>query len=62
MFENFCSDIIQTMTCFAFESFNLKDECPRLMHCALKTSLAAILWATKLVSFLYPSVSEQSLV
>ena len=42
MFENFCSDIIQTMTCFAFESFNLKDECPRLMHCALKTSLDVV--------------------
>ena len=23
MFENFCSDIIQTMKCFALESFNL---------------------------------------
>ena len=23
MFENFCSDIIQIMKCFAFESFNL---------------------------------------
>ena len=32
------------------------------MHCALKTSLAAIFWATKFVRFLYPSVSEQSLV
>ena len=28
---------------------------------ALKTSLAAIFLATKLVWFLYPSVSEQSL-
>ena len=23
MFENFCSDIIQSMKCFALESFNL---------------------------------------
>ena len=23
MFENFCSDIIQTMKCFALERFNL---------------------------------------
>ena len=23
MFENFCSDIIQTIKCFALESFNL---------------------------------------
>ena len=23
MFENFCSDIIETMKCFALESFNL---------------------------------------
>ena len=23
MFENFCSDIMQTMKCFALESFNL---------------------------------------
>ena len=26
MFENFCSDIIQTMKCFALESFNLSCE------------------------------------
>ena len=26
MFENFCSDIIQTMKCFALESFNLSSQ------------------------------------
>ena len=34
----------------------------RLLHCALKISLAAIFWVTKFVWFLYRSVSEQSLV
>ena len=46
---------------YALGSLGFLDECP-LMHCALKTSLAAIFWATKFVWFLYPSVSEQSLV
>ena len=32
MFENFCSDIIQTMKCFALESFNLSCQAEHTKH------------------------------
>ena len=36
MFENFCSDIIQTMKCFALESFNLSCQ---VEHTKIKSRL-----------------------
>ena len=36
MFENFCSDIIQTMKCFALESFNLSCQ---VEHTKIKSQL-----------------------
>ena len=39
MFENFCSDNIQTMKCFALESFNLRCQAE---HTKINSRLALI--------------------